>query len=150
MKKPTRAQLVAKADRVFSLYIRLHYSDDNGVCTCYTCWHKMMWNDRECNCWHRISRTVYFLRRDENNARPQCFHKCNSKFSGNWEPILFTRYLEQDLWSEVVHEIETRYLDYKHNPTKYKVSTPELEEIIARYLQLAREEADKRWIKVRF
>lgn len=39
-KKKTRGKIVKELDSIFSRYIRMFYSDQKGICTCYTCGDK--------------------------------------------------------------------------------------------------------------
>ena len=149
MKKLSRSKLVAKLDKLFSIYIRLKYSDNEWFCKCYTCWKKMKRNDKDCSCWHRISRSVQFLRRNKNNARPQCMRRCNSKLSWNGEPVIFRRNLIQDIWIEEVERIENQYIKYRQDITKFKVYDYEIEEMIAEYKQLVKELAEKKNIEIK-
>lgn len=84
--KVKKVNRVKKCDDLFSKYIRLKYWN-----ICYTCW-----GTDHIGCWHCISRKIRKLRRDEDNCRPQCFYKCNAKFSWNGEITLFKKKLGQD------------------------------------------------------
>ncbi len=84
--KVKKINWVKKCDDLFSKYIRLKYWN-----ICYTCWG----TDHIGN-WHCVSRKIWKLRRDEDNCRPQCFFKCNAKFSGNGETTLFKQKLGWD------------------------------------------------------
>jgi len=72
-------ELIKIFDRVFSEYIRLKYSDDNGYCQCITCGNTHHWKDIHNG--HYISREVKATRFDERNCRPQCC-SCNSFHEG--------------------------------------------------------------------
>lgn len=68
-----------KAWDVFSKYIRIKYSDNNGYCKCVTCGVTKHW--KEIHAGHFIdgrNNTILF---DERFVYPQCFH-CNSKLPG--------------------------------------------------------------------
>lgn len=148
-KKPSRSKLVAKLDRLFSLYIRLNYSDDEWFCKCFTCWKKMKRNDKDCSCWHRIKRDVQFLRRNKNNARPQCMRRCNSKLAGNGEQLIFRRNLIQDVWIKEVESMEDQYIEYRKDITKFKVYDFQIEEMIEEYKQLVKDLAEKKNIEIK-
>lgn len=62
------------ADRVFSQYIRLRYSDREGNCSCVTCGKKMYWKDAQNG--HYRSRSCLKYRFNERNCHPQCYN-CN-------------------------------------------------------------------------
>lgn len=72
------------ADRVFSEYDRLYYSDDKWYCICITSWVKMKWNSKECQCWHFISRWVLKYRYDITNCYPQSYTE-NCIYNGNYK-----------------------------------------------------------------
>ena len=149
MAKLCRTKLVKKCDRLFSIFIRLHYADDDWYVRCFTCWKKMRWNDPECSCGHWISRSVQFLRWDINNARPQCMWKCNSKLSGNWEPLIFRKQLVSEIGETEVENMENKYITYRQDPTKFKVHTSEIEMIIDELKIWIQSESDRLWIKVK-
>ena len=149
MAKLSRTKLVKKCDRYFSIFIRLHFADKDWYVRCFTCWKKMKWNDRDCSCWHWITRAVQFLRRNINNARPQCMRKCNSKMSGNGEPIIFERNLIREIWEEEVAKIVNDYVEYRQDPTKFKVHTNEIEINIVALKELIHKEEERLWIKVK-
>jgi len=65
---------VKKLDLVFSRYIRLSRSDENGYATCITCGCKKNWKEQQCG--HFMSRAHYSTRFDETNCDVQCV-KCN-------------------------------------------------------------------------
>ena len=70
----------AKLDKVFSLYIRLKYSDANGYCKCISCNKIHFYKDIQNG--HYMSRRYMSTRFDENNCRPQCV-ACNIFNQGN-------------------------------------------------------------------
>lgn len=147
--KPPRSKLVKKCDRLFSIYTRLHYADKDLCVRCFTCGKKMKLSDQDCTCWHRISRAVQFLRRDFNNARPQCMWRCNSKLSGNGEPLIFRNNLVSEIGLNEVENLENQYFTYRKDPTKFKVYTREIEEKIKELTELIHIEEERLWIKVK-
>lgn len=149
MAKLCRTKLVKKCDRLFSIFIRLHFADNDWYVRCFTCWKKMKLNDPECSCGHWISRTVQFLRWNINNARPQCMWRCNSKLSGNWEPLIFRKQLVRELGESEVENMENEYITYRQDPTKFKVHTSEIEQRIEELKWLIHEEEERLWIKVK-
>lgn len=70
----------AKFDRVFSEYIRLRDSDENGYCFCISCntlgYYKLM------DAGHFVNRKHMSLRYDEINVNTQC-RACNRFDEGN-------------------------------------------------------------------
>ena len=84
-------ELIDECDALFSRYIRLKYSDENGNVTCYTCGVVMNWKQSQCG--HYKTRAVMFLRFDDRNARVQC-ENCNCHKRGNL--AVFGRNLEEE------------------------------------------------------
>lgn len=72
----------SKLWKVFSEYIRLKYSDDAGICFCYTCGRPGFW--REMDCGHGIGRQHKATKYEEINNRPQCGN-CNGFEGGKRE-----------------------------------------------------------------
>lgn len=83
--------LIDDLDLVFSRYIRLIYSDNEGNCECYTC--NKMQHYTILQCGHYIPRASLMTRFLEQNCRPQC-KECNEYKSGNLEH--FTEKLENE------------------------------------------------------
>ena len=81
-------KLEAKADRVFSQYIRLRNADNNGIVHCFTCGKPLKWRGHGGNdgsaahCGHYIKRTKRALRFNEINCQVQCL-RCNNFLHGN-------------------------------------------------------------------
>jgi len=78
-KKPTRSKIVKKLDVIFSQYIRLKYSDNQGMANCFTCGKRDHWKKLQCG--HFQSRKNYSTRWEEDNCRVQCLG-CNMFKSG--------------------------------------------------------------------
>lgn len=72
--------MIAKFDRVFSEYIRLRDSDDNGYCTCISCNKIAYYKDMDAG--HYINRKHMSTRYDEFNVHSQC-RSCNRFDEGN-------------------------------------------------------------------
>lgn len=92
-----------KLDTIFSLFIRLRYSDHQGYVSCYTCTKRLHWTQAQCG--HYIPRGNHAVRWDEQNARPQC-KDCNEFNSGRND--IFREELIEDLGEEVVLALEER------------------------------------------
>lgn len=67
---------------IFSQYIRLKYSNENGVCFCYTCGRPAFW--RQIDCGHGIPAHHLATKYEETNNRPQC-GRCNGPEGGRRE-----------------------------------------------------------------
>ena len=72
--------LTTKADEWFSRFIRLFYTDDDGVCYCFTCGKPHHPKDQQCG--HFVKRQYKNGRFSEVNAKPQC-GGCNKFKQGN-------------------------------------------------------------------
>tara|TARA_R100001463_G_C3402633_1_gene208203 strand:- start:19 stop:423 length:405 start_codon:yes stop_codon:yes gene_type:complete len=80
-RKISRKNLIKRLDKIFSIYIRLKYSDKKGFVNCYTCGVKKYWEKDYMQCGHFISRRHIILRWSEFNCRPQCYG-CNVMAQG--------------------------------------------------------------------
>lgn len=65
----------------FSKYIRLRDSDENGLCTCFTCGLQQDWNSGGMQAGHFIGRRHWATRYHEKNVHAQCA-RCNMYQSG--------------------------------------------------------------------
>jgi hypothetical protein len=74
-----RQKLVKELDKVFSLFIRMRASDENGYATCFTCGQVKKWKEGDAG--HFISRGAYSTRWNETNVQFQD-KKCNIFQSG--------------------------------------------------------------------
>ena len=79
MKQKKKSWYVKELDRVFSIYIRKSYANDQGYVSCYTCGIVRQW--KEVDNGHFISRANMATRWSENNCRPQC-KGCNGPRGG--------------------------------------------------------------------
>lgn len=74
------ADLKTKLDRIFSEFIRLRDSDENGYCRCISCNSIHHWKDMDAG--HYVNRRHMSLRFDEKNVNAQC-RSCNRFDEGN-------------------------------------------------------------------
>lgn len=77
--KTDRQKLIRKLDDVFSDFIRIRDSDDQGICKCITCGDLKHWTQMDCG--HFVTRDNYGCRWEEENCNAQCPH-CNRFKSG--------------------------------------------------------------------
>lgn len=70
--------------KIFSIYIRLRDADQNGICTCFTCGRKTIWN-KNTDCGHGIPRQHFGTKYNEKNNHAQC-KKCNG-FEGGMREV---------------------------------------------------------------
>jgi len=73
--------LQAKADKIFSEFIRQRDADQNGLIKCY-CGRLVHWKDADAS--HFVSRQYLQKRFDEKNVHASC-RKCNRFLEGNKE-----------------------------------------------------------------
>lgn len=94
--------LITKADKLFSAYVRQKYADHGGMVKCYTCdsWHK--WQHIQAG--HFISLVWYGVRWNEKNVKPQCV-VCND---GHDDEVSkkFSLALRKEHGQGVVNELE--------------------------------------------
>ena len=95
-----RSKAQAKADKYFSLYIRLKNSV-NENCICATCKRTFHW--RNIDCGHFMTRNHEATRYDEKNVAPQCA-ACN-RFKGGRQ-YLMARYLDEKYGKGTADEME--------------------------------------------
>jgi len=126
MKKSTN--LKDKLDKVFSLYIRLRDSDENGFCTCYTCGKVAHYKEMQNG--HFWSRTHLSTRFNEDNCKIQCVG-CNIFKKGNY--IEYTKRLLKELGEEKFNELE------QLKNSTVKISKAEYEQMIEHYNQKIKE-----------
>ena len=69
----------SKADRYFSMFIRLRDSDENGYCKCVTCGAIRFWKNLDCG--HYVLRQHQGARFNEINCSAQC-KGCNGFEAG--------------------------------------------------------------------
>ena len=131
--KSERQKAIIKADKYCSLYVRLSHADQNGYCTCYTCYKKKHWKDIQC--WHGIGRGYIMVRYDLDNVRPQCWG-CNAKHMGNWKTMEFKAHLIDEIWEDRVRAVEEKALAEVRDPIHNTLSTPEILEIADQFKEL--------------
>lgn len=124
-KKPN---LEEKLDRVFSEFIRLRDSDDQGYARCISCGKIVHWKDIHCG--HFVNRWHQNTRFNEKNCNGQCIN-CNSFDEGN--NIGYTRGIIKKYGYGVIDELEIQKHQYK------KYSAFEYEILIKHYQQKVKE-----------
>jgi hypothetical protein len=121
MKKIPRSKLIKKLDKVFSLYIRQRFAE-NEISICFTCGKKDHWKRLQCG--HFQSRKHYSTRFDEINCQVQCAG-CNVFKYG--EQFIFGKNLDLEYGSGC-----SESLYYKAKQIK-KYSYDEIEDLITKY-----------------
>ena len=124
MKIKSRKSLIKRLDIVFSLYIRLKNSNENGFCKCISC--QKIQHYKEVDAGHFISRRHMSTRYDVNNVFPQCRY-CNRYVAGN-----------QWLYSQALEKIEKNLPEklYLKSKQTVKYSNNDLEAMILYYNNL--------------
>ena len=102
-KKTNTNSLIEKLDDIFSKYIRLRDSDNNGRCKCISCNLVMEWKFMHNG--HYINRVHKSTRFDERNCNAQCV-ECNMYSDGNLEN--YKRGLIRKYGVKVVSELEDK------------------------------------------
>jgi len=124
-KKKTLTKLKKDFWKVFSLYIKLKYSDDFEHVNCFTCGARMKLGTSNCQGGHYYTKKGYpALYFDENNVRPQCYH-CNINLSGN--TVIFGELLEQEIGKDAMDDLKFR----RHDQSKLMRS--DYEDLIDEY-----------------
>lgn len=109
-------------DRVFSLYIRIKYADENGIVTCFICdnpYHYLRLDNG-----HYIKRGNKATRFLEENCYPNC-KWCNSKHNDN--PLPFKEAIER------YKPGLTEYLEEQETSAVYKYDLTELKQMLITY-----------------
>lgn len=125
MAKSNRSKLVARADKVFSQYIRTRNADNRGFVACFTCGKIDHWKSQDCG--HFMSRKHYNTRWDPDNCQVQC-KGCNIFRHG--EQFLFGVHLDK-----LYGEGKAEELHFKSRQT-VKLSQQDLQGIIDYYNSL--------------
>ena len=130
--KSVKRKRIAKLDRVFSKYIRLRDTDENGYFQCPTCGKFKSWKSADCS--HYWSRSHKATRWDEDNCCVECSH-CNRYDSSHLDGL--GKHLKKKLGEQGFD-----LLNWKHNQV-FKMTEFELAQIIKEYekkiVQLQRE-----------
>lgn len=74
--------------------------------------------------------------------------KCNSKLSGNGEPLIFRKELVREVGENEVENMEKDYIAYRQDPSKFKVRTFEIEQRIEELKNLIHQEEERLGIKL--
>lgn len=106
-------------DTVFSQYIRLKASDENGYCVCYGCSKVYYWTDMQC-C-HYIPRTHMNTRFLEENCVCGC-QQCNKNEGGNLSSysVHFGNLIERDRVGGVEALEEQARMEYSYGISEIK------------------------------
>ena len=121
-----------KLDRVFSKFIRLRDSDDNGYCYCITCGEPVNWK-YECDAGHFVVRGKLIHRFNEKNVHAQC-KSCNNKDWNQGEQYLHGKAIDEKYGEGTADELmQTRNTfikmsqhDFESLRLKYQIKVDDL------------------------
>ena len=123
-----RQRVKNKLDKVFSIWIRRRFADENGFTSCYTCGVVKHW--REMDAGHFQSRGKLSTRWHELNVFQQC--KMDNGFK-NGEQFKFARQLDADYGEGTAEEIE------RLSNRIRKWTLPELRDLLKHYTGLVKD-----------
>ena len=129
------SSVIEDLDVVFSQFIRLRDSDENGYITCY-CGKVVYWNEADNS--HFIPRAHMNTRFSEDNCNASCRH-CNQSLKGNLR--VYGRWLEEKR-PGLVEALEEQAI------APYKYDVPELKGLIAYYSKEVRIMKAKKPLKI--
>jgi hypothetical protein len=132
-------KLEAKADRIFSQYIRLRNADNDGIVRCFTCGRPLNWRGKGGNdgnaahCGHYIKRTKRAVRFNEVNCQVQCL-RCNNFLHGN--DGVFRKNLVEKYGEEKILLLESQARKpFKRTAFDYEIIINEYKEKVNRELE---------------
>lgn len=102
-----------RADRIFSVYVRVSNADHAGYAACFTCGKRSPWQEQQNG--HFLRRALTSVRYHENNCRVQC-EECNVAGAGKID--IYYEALIDDIGEDGVREIIE--LSKKRIPPNYK------------------------------
>lgn len=129
-RKKTTKQLKKELDTVFSQFIRLKYSNEQGEVKCYTCPMRRTWKEMQNG--HFVSRSYLATRYSEENCRPQCVG-CN--IFGRGKTALFGTSLQAELGEGIITRLYRKAQEivkdypYAEKIEYYKQKIKELEKL---------------------
>lgn len=130
---------IARADKWFSIFIRLFYADKDGYIRCYTCDKRIHWKDAH-NC-HREERANYYTRWMFDNCRAWCSW-CNQYHSERHKRIM-TLKLAKELWLERLEEIHATKRELQ------RMNILEIKEIALYWEAEAKKLANELWVEIK-
>lgn len=119
----SKPALIKEADKWFSYFIRLKFSDKNGYCRCISCGKVYFWKYIQNG--HYMSRRYFSTRYSEDNCRPQGV-ECNIFNQGAIQ--MYRRALIKEIGEQRVDLIEVRARQERKNWSIF-----ELEQLIEYY-----------------
>lgn len=112
---------IDKLDKIFSIYIRLRDSDENGYCKCITCPTIKHWKKMDCG--HYVKRQHQGVRYNEKNCASQC-KNCNWNLQGN-DAIYKEKIIE--LYGREIHDLlkSAERINFKRTQLEIDILTDE-------------------------
>ena len=98
--------MIKKLDTIFSQFVRLRDTDDNGYGRCITCGETFHYDNLECG--HFRSRRNLTTRWMEENAHAQCF-ECNRKEDIGAYMIAMLHLHGMDLAADIIAKISENF-----------------------------------------
>jgi peptide methionine sulfoxide reductase MsrB len=108
-----------RADKYFSLYVRVSNANEQGICFCYTCHKPLFWTKEghdsksgfidSAELGHFIGRRKNGLmgtRYSEANTKIQCY-RCNIHLKGNID--IFAMKLKQDYGNDIIEKLQIQH-----------------------------------------
>lgn len=123
-KKSDLKKLKEKTWSIFSKYIRLKYSDNNGNCKCVTCGKIKNWKEMQAG--HFVPSRCNAVLFNEKIVFPQCVG-CNVMLNGNYHA--YFRFMIQE--KKYTPEELFQFMELKHKIVK--ISYSDMEEIYNKY-----------------
>ena len=119
--------MIKKLDTIFSQFVRLRDTDDNGYGRCITCGETFHYKDLECGhfrkCRHKTTRWL------EENAHAQCF-ECNRKDDLAAYMIAMLNLHGMDVAADIIEKSKVDYKfiqeDYEQMYKHYRAKVKEL------------------------
>lgn len=106
--EPGVAELKKELDLIFSRWLRLEGSSEDGECQCFICGHKMHYSEAQAG--HYVKRGNSFLRYDTRNVKINC-KPCNEYKGGNYG--LYAKKLEEQSPGITTYLLEEGNIVYK-------------------------------------
>ena len=115
MKKSSVKTLKARADKLWSEYVRQNEADVTGYCRCCSCGRSFHWKEMDCG--HFVSRNHNLGRFKRENCHAQC-RKCNRFEEGN--KAGYAVFLQKQYGPDILEEL---------NKLQYQVKRCDTEEL---------------------
>ncbi len=123
------ATLKIELDGIFSKWVRLSASDENGIVSCFICGNKVRWQDAQNM--HYVKRGNSFLRYDPRNCKAGD-KECNEYKNGNY--LEYTKQLERNANGVTDILLEEANIVYKFTRHELKQLINHYSELVSKLL----------------